>query len=449
MNHVLVRTLTTVAWLALPAGAVHLIFGADAGWSVFAGELLILLGYHVRNLHRLLDWLSRPDPGAVPGASGVWDDAFAFLHRRERRHTQERQRLGRLVVRYGQAGRALPDGVVILDAENRIEWCNEKAERRFGIDAKADIGQPITNLVRQPEFVEYMTAGDYARPIHLRTSRGSGLTLSVQIIPYDDSQKLLLARDITQAERLETMRRDFVANVSHELRTPLTVLAGFLETIRELRLDPDRARHYMGMMKDQASRMQRIIDDLLTLSTLESAPEPRDERIPTRRLLERLRADAEALSAGRHSIILDAQGDFDLLGVESEIAGALSNLVTNAVRYTHAGGEIRLVWSASGEGASFAVEDTGIGIEPEHIPRITERFYRVDRGRSRETGGTGLGLAIVKHALLRHQASLDIESEPGKGSRFTARFPGPRVVAAQPSSGVELTPQARSPAGPV
>ena len=416
---------------------MYLIFGADAGWAVFAAALLILLGYHARNLGRLLEWLRRPDPDAVPGTIGIWDDAFAFLHRRERRHKQKRKRLRRLVVRYGQAGRALPDGVVVLDADNRIEWCNEKAERRFGIDSQTDAGQPITNLVRQPEFVDYVAIADYARPIELRTGRGAGLTLSVQIIPYDDSQKLLLARDITQAERLETMRRDFVANVSHELRTPLTVLVGFLETVRELRLDPDRARNYMGMMEDQAGRMQRIIDDLLTLSALESAPEPpREERIPMQRLLERLRADAEAISAGRHRIILDAQGDFDLLGVESEIAGALSNLVTNAIRYTPAGGEVRLRWRASREGASFAVEDTGIGIEPEHIPRITERFYRVDRGRSRETGGTGLGLAIVKHGLLRHQASLDIESEPGKGSRFTARFPERRVAAAQPSSGV-------------
>jgi len=416
---------------------VRAIFGADAGWALFAVGLLVLLAYHVRNLGRLLGWLGGPDTGVVPSANGAWDDAFAFLHRRERRHHQERQRLGRLMVRYGQAGRALPDGVVILDAENRIEWCNEKALNRFGIDAKADAGQPITNLVRQPEFVEYIAAGDYSRPLRLRTARGAGLTLSVQVIPYDDSQKLLLARDITQAERLETMRRDFVANVSHELRTPLTVLVGFLETVRELRLDPERARNYMGMMEDQAGRMQRIIDDLLTLSALESAPEPpRDEQIPTRRLLERLRADAEALSAGRHRVTLDAQGEFDLLGVESEIAGAFSNLVSNAVRYTPAGGEIRLVWRASAQGASFAVEDTGIGIEPEHIPRVTERFYRVDRGRSRESGGTGLGLAIVKHALLRHQASLEIASEPGRGSRFTAQFPPGRAVDAQWSSGV-------------
>ena len=439
MNSVLLRTLTIAAWLAIPALIGRLAFGADAGWALFAGGLLILLGYHARNLHRLLDWLRRPDPGEVPEASGVWDDAFAVLHRRERHLSQERQRLARLVVRYSQAGRALPDGVVILDGDNRIVWCNGKAEARFGIDGSTDVGQPIANLVRQPEFVKYLAEGDYAGPVQLKIGRGAALTLSVQVIPYDDAQKLLLARDITQAERLENMRRDFVANVSHELRTPLTVISGFLETVRDLKLDPDRARHYMGMMADQASRMQRIIDDLLTLSTLESAPQPPWEReVRMEVLLASLIADAEALSGGRHRISLDAQSGWDLLGAESEIAGALRNLVTNAIRYTPDGGEIRLIWRASKAGASFAVEDSGIGIEAEHIPRLTERFYRVDNSRSRESGGTGLGLAIVKHALLRHQASLQIESVPGKGSRFSVQFPARRVTAHHPSSGVTV-----------
>jgi two-component system phosphate regulon sensor histidine kinase PhoR len=227
------------------------------------------------------------------------------------------------------------------------------------------------------------------------------------------------------------MRRDFVANVSHELRTPLTVLVGFLETVRELKLDPQRSRDYLNLMAEQGRRMQRIIDDLLTLSTLESAPEPpHEERVDVASLLERVRGEAEGLSAGRHRIVLDAAPGFDLLGTESEIASAFGNLASNAVRYTPAGGEVRLLWHASEKGAEFAVEDTGAGIEPEHIPRLTERFYRVDRGRSRETGGTGLGLAIVKHALARHQATLEIESTLGTGSRFTARFPARRVVPA-------------------
>ena len=229
MHSVIAQTLTAVFWLALPAVIVRLAFGADAGWTVFSAGLFILLVYHARNLQRLLAWLRARDPGDVPGASGVWDDAFAALHRRERRRTQERQNLAQLVVRYSHAGRALPDGVVILDAQNRVVWCNEKAVARFGIDAETDVGQPITNLVRQPEFVQYLAAGDYSRALRLRSSRSAGLILAIQVVPYDDAQKLLLARDVTQAERLETMRRDFVANVSHELRTPLTVLAGFLD----------------------------------------------------------------------------------------------------------------------------------------------------------------------------------------------------------------------------
>jgi two-component system phosphate regulon sensor histidine kinase PhoR len=321
--------------------------------------------------------------------------------------------------------------VAILDSEYRIVWCNDSCEAHFGINAEADIGQPITYLVRQPEFVEYVNAADFSKPMQLKTGRDS-LVLSVQFVPYVDSQRLLLSRDITQGIRLETMRRDFVANVSHELRTPLTVLVGFLETMRELKLDPERSRDYLNLMAEQGRRMQRIIDDLLTLSTLESAPEPpRDERVDMALLLSRIHGEATALSAGRQRVTLDAEQGFDLLGTESEIASAFGNLASNAVRYTPQGGEVRLIWRSSQKGAEFTVEDTGVGIESEHIPRLTERFYRVDRGRSRETGGTGLGLAIVKHALARHQATLEIESTPGVGSRFTARFPGRRVVPAR------------------
>ena len=250
-----------------------------------------------------------------------------------------------------------------------------------------------------------------------------------------DAQKLLLSRDVTRLDKLETMRRDFVANVSHELRTPLTVLSGFLETIKELQLDPQRSRDYLNLMAEQSKRMERIVDDLLTLSTLESAPNPSlDERVPVVPLLERLRIDGVALSGGKHRIVVDAEFDtkagFDLLGADSEIASAFGNLVTNAIRYTPDGGEVRITWHASADEAEFAVIDSGIGIAPEHIPRLTERFYRVDRGRSRATGGTGLGLAIVKHVLSRHQATLDITSEAGRGSRFVARFPARRIVPA-------------------
>jgi two-component system phosphate regulon sensor histidine kinase PhoR len=285
--------------------------------------------------------------------------------------------------------------------------------------------------VRSPVFLEYLAAGDHASAPAIRVPAGKATVLSLKIIPYGEAQKLLLVRDVTQAERLETMRRDFVANVSHELRTPLTVLVGFLETVRELKLDPQRTLDYLGMMQEQAGRMQRIIEDLLTLSQLESAPAPASGRVRVAPLLERVRADAQALSGGRHRILLEAQAGPDLLGSESELASAFGNLATNAVRYTPEGGEIRLQWREEASGPTFAVQDTGVGIAPEHLPRLTERFYRVDRGRSRETGGTGLGLAIVKHALARHQATLEIESKPGQGSRFIVRFPAQRAVPAQ------------------
>ena len=270
----------------------------------------------------------------------------------------------------------------------------------------------------------------------IRAPIAQGLVLDLRLVPYGEAQKLLLCRDVTHAERVETMRRDFVANVSHELRTPLTVLVGFLETVRELKLDPSRVRDYLGMMREQASRMHRIIEDLLTLSVLESAPPPPSERVRVAPLLERLRADAAALSGGRHAVSLEGSPRVDLLGSEGELASAFGNLISNAIRYTPPGGKVAIHWREDDGGASLTVEDTGLGIAPEHLPRLTERFYRVDRSRSRETGGTGLGLAIVKHAVARHQASFDIDSKLGAGSRFTVRFPPQRTMpaAAAPSA---------------
>ena len=428
MSNILVRTAIAVAFLSILAFGTGVIFGREWGWSFLALLLLVLLLHHARHLYLLRRWASSSLAESVPEGTGAWEEVFTLLYRRQRAEIEQRRKLAHSLARSRQAGRALPYGVAILDAECRIVWCNDSCETHFGIDAESDVGQPITYLVRQPEFVEYVTAEDFSKPIQLKTAR-DGLVLSVQFVPYVDSQRLLLSRDITQGIRLETMRRDFVANVSHELRTPLTVLVGFLETVRELKLDPERSRDYLNLMAEQSKRMQRIIDDLLTLSTLESAPEPpRDERVDIALLLSRIHSEAGALSGGRQRITLDVEPGFDLLGAESEIASAFGNLASNAVRYTPQGGEVRLIWRGSQKGAEFIVEDTGVGIEAEHIPRLTERFYRVDRGRSRETGGTGLGLAIVKHALARHQAALEIESTPGVGSRFTARFPGRRVV---------------------
>jgi two-component system phosphate regulon sensor histidine kinase PhoR len=423
---------------ALGAAALLAGHAIDAlwGWAVLAAGLCALLAYYVRHLARLERWASQPAPGRVPEGSGVWDDVLAGLHRFERASAQREVELTEALARFRRAAQALPDGVVILDGSNRIEWCNRTAQTHLGIDARRDLGQPIADLIRDPQFIDYLAAGERAPPV--RVERGEA-SLELRVISFSRAQKLLLSRDTTQAERVETMRRDFVANVSHELRTPLTVLAGFLETVRDLPLDAQRARDYGAMMREQASRMQHIIEDLLALSTLESAPPPPEERVRVAPLLERLRADAEALSAGRHEISVDGTPARDLLGSEQELLSAFGNLVSNAVRYTPAGGKVRLIWREDEAGASFTVQDNGVGIAPEHIPRLTERFYRVDRSRSRETGGTGLGLAIVKHALMRHQASLEIESRPGAGSRFSVRFPALRLAEAP---GAAATPPA-------
>jgi two-component system phosphate regulon sensor histidine kinase PhoR len=445
MDRLLLRTVLMVALIALAAWLMGLLLGATAAWIAFSGGVVLLLFHHMKHVAALTRWLQRPVPGKVPVGDGVWDYIFSLLYRFERIKFRQQQQLAKTLVRFRQAARAHPDGVVILDADNRIEWCNDTAESHFDLDAESDAGQPVTNLMRQPEFVAYVESADYSQPLELRGTRGGSAIFSVQIIPYGDAQKLLLSHDITRLEKLETMRRDFVANVSHELRTPLTVMSGFLETIRELQLDPQRLRDYMSLMAEQGKRMEHIVDDLLTLSTLESAPGPSlDERIRIAPLLARLHREAEALSGGKHRIRIDAEAGFDLLGAENEIASAFGNLVTNAVRYTPDGGEIRIAWRATANEAEFAVNDSGIGIATEHIPRLTERFYRVDRGRSRATGGTGLGLAIVKHILNRHQATLDIKSEVGKGSRFAVMFTARRIVPEAASLLERVADDARS-----
>jgi len=421
-------TLASLASLAAVAVIAWAAAGAALGLSVFAAGLLALLVYHVRHLARFGRWVSHPVQGKVPEGAGSWDGVLAALHRFEREAAKREEMLADALARLRSAAQALPDGVVILDADHRIEWCNDNAAAMLGLDARADIGRPIANLLREPAFVDYLASPDHAGTPAFRAPIAQGLVLDLRLVPYGEAQKLLLCRDVTHAERVETMRRDFVANVSHELRTPLTVLVGFLETVRELKLDPSRVRDYLGMMREQASRMHRIIEDLLTLSVLESAPPPPVERVRVAPLLERLRADAAALSGGLHAVSLEGSPRVDLLGSEGELASAFGNLISNAIRYTPPGGKVAIHWREDDSGASLTVEDTGPGIAPEHLPRLTERFYRVDRSRSRETGGTGLGLAIVKHAVARHQASFDIDSKPGAGSRFTVRFPAQRTL---------------------
>ena len=408
---------------------------ADAQWAlaVVCIGLALLLARHVANLAALQDWLREPMAKPVPQGSGVWDEVLAGLYRFVRARIKHEEQLSSDLQRFRNAGLALPDGVVLLDAHGHIEWCNPIASQYLGLDEQRDLGQPLVNLVRHPDLAAYLERGEYAEPLTLRLARGEGRVLSLAITPYGEEQKLLLASDITLAEKVETMRRDFVANVSHELKSPLTVVAGFLETITdgELKLDEERRLGYLNMMREHTGRMQRLVEDLLTLSALEAGRGPGDEApVDVAALLAGVRDEALALSAGRHRIELKAEEPLALRANAQELRSAFGNLVSNAVHYTPAGGDIRLAWGRRGAQAVFSVSDTGPGIEPRHIPRLTERFYRVDHSRSRETGGTGLGLAIVKHVLTRHQATLEIESEPGRGSRFSAVFPARRVRSA-------------------
>ncbi len=407
-------------------------------WLLLApfAVVLALLIRHGVHLRRLIRWAGQPLGTPTPDAAGKWGDAFAALYRRSRMATEQRQQLHDALERFRQATQALPDGVALLNGNYFIEWLNGHAEQLLDLDNARDAGTPIINLVREPELAAYLQSGNYATSRLLKLVRKPGQSLNVQAIPFGQGRTMLLLRDVTQMERLETMRRDFVANVSHELKTPLTVVSGFMETLEDgwQEMSPDEIRHFLSLAREQAARMQRLIEDLLTLSALETDAPPPEERIDMAALLVEVREEATVLSAGRHQIVLTDEGPVALRGSTSEIRSAFGNLTSNAVRYTPVGGRIELHWQTNADGDPvFTVVDSGIGIDMQHIPRLTERFYRVDRGRSRETGGTGLGLAIVKHVLERHDARLSVESKPGAGSRFSAAFPVRRVVANQPA----------------
>lgn len=430
MSKPMIQTLALSLALGVPAAVIGVLIGPVYGLALFCAALALQLFVYLRNFSRLEAWVRDPSPDTTPQGGGIWDEVFARLHRHEKEMRAAIDRRDFDLRQVAAAGQAMVDGIVTLDADNRIGWCNRTAERQLGLDLRSDRGQPIANLVRQPAFVEYLSSGDYGRPLRMPSARDDDRVFSIFILPYSRSERLVQIQDVTQSERLDQTRRDFVANVSHELRTPLTILSGFLETLRELELDPADQERYLDMMAEQSERMQRIVQDLLALSTLESSPPPAAERVSMAPLLQKLLRDGQALSGGRHELVLVADDEAcDLFGAESELASAFGNLVSNAVRYTSPGGRIEIGWQRRGSSAEFSVTDNGIGIDPRHIPRLTERFYRADTGRSRETGGTGLGLAIVKHALSRHQVKLEIQSAPGAGSRFSALFPATRLAA--------------------
>ncbi len=448
MSHRLLRLGAVLAALALCAAG-----GVLVGWlsgSALSGLLCsAALGLGAMQLsdamkaNRLLAWLRSDAEAAAPGEVGVWGEigylAEKALHRREQRIEHEQQRLTQFLA----AVEASPIGVLLLDANHQITWCSRVAADHLGLDPKRDLAQPVTNLVRAPAFVEHMSAGPTAQPVRFPGPNGNRLSALVQ--PYGDGLQLVLTQDITERERTEAMRRNFVANVSHEIRTPLTVLAGFVETMSELPLSEAERKRVLGLMSAQAQRMQDLVADLLTLAQLEGSPRPPADRwVAVPELLERAKADATVLSAGRHELHFDAGADAQLAGNAAELQSALSNLVVNAVRYTPPGGRIEVRWSMADDGwGVLRVSDTGIGIAREHLPRLTERFYRVDGSRSRDTGGTGLGLSIVKHVVQRHGGEIDIQSEPGKGSSFRLLLPPSRVRRAlpltQPQAGVEAS----------
>jgi two-component system, OmpR family, phosphate regulon sensor histidine kinase PhoR len=453
------RLSTFLVFLALGAASG---FWLNREYGMLAGVGCASVAWFVWDLSRglrVLRWLRSGDTAGAPVMQGVWGEVADRMRRLLRQREQRAQESDARLQAFLAAMQASPNGVVLLDRAGRIEWCNETAAAHFGFDAQRDLLQHIGNLVRDPGFAAYHASSDYVGDVIVE-GRGSSaarpVRVSAHLHPYGDGRKLLLSRDVTALEQAEAMRRDFVANVSHEIRTPLTVLSGFVETLRTLPLnDADRQR-YLGLMAQQAARMQTLVNDLLTLSRLEGSPPPGlGEWVRLDGLLLQCEQEALALSASlakgpgaahdvRFSEAHGAAAGCEVAGIHGELFSAISNVVSNAVRYTLAGGVITVQWQPMADGsAALLVRDTGPGIAPEHLSRLTERFYRVDRSRSRESGGTGLGLAIVKHVLQRHGAQLRIESTPGTGSTFTMTFPAARVRRLPPAQrlvpGVSVT----------
>jgi two-component system phosphate regulon sensor histidine kinase PhoR len=442
------RIATFLMSSALVAGLANWFFGwAWVGWGAWIGALA-WLALDAWRANRLLNVLRQGGASLQSRGAGIWGELAErirkLLREREQATRQAQERLQEFLAAF----QASPNGVVLVDEQGRIEWCNQTAAAQFGIDAERDVLQHLANLVRDPAFVAYLASWNYSRDVvidatHARGRTGQPMRLSVQVHPYAGNRRMLLSRDITAVEQAEAMRRDFVANVSHEIRTPLTVLAGFVETLQNLPLDAEERARYLGLMAQQSHRMETLVNDLLTLSRLEGSAAPTlSQWTRVRGLMAQCEDEGRGLSSRLapstgHRLSFSVEGDVEVAGVPTELQSAMSNLLSNAIRYTPGGGEVTVTWRALPDGrGEYAVRDSGPGIAAEHIPRLTERFYRVDRSRSRETGGTGLGLAIVKHIAQRHGAELRIESTPGTGSRFALVFPVTRLREARRAAGL-------------
>jgi two-component system phosphate regulon sensor histidine kinase PhoR len=413
------------------------VLGAAVGWFAgsvqfgIVGSFGLYLAWNLWQLRELHFWLQHRSVADPPDAHGVWGDVVAQVVRLHRRKRFHKERLTRLFRELRRSTAAMPDGVVMLDPQGEIVWFNRKAAELLDLSRRVDLGLRIDNLVRHPVFVQYLHGGQYANPVIVRVDTPAERHLAFQLISYGEDQRLLMLRDVTREVRLEQMRKDFVANASHELRSPLTVVAGYLEAFGA---DPGLGELAapVAEMRRQTDRMTRIIEDLLELSRFEANDGPiKGAPIDVAAMAALLRKDVLARSVHPRQVDVSIESVWRLLGDEAMIQSAFSNLVDNAAKYTPAEGSMLIRWWTDESGAHFSVRDTGPGISSEHIPRLTERFYRVDPGRSRETGGSGLGLAIVKHALHRHGGRLEIESIEGRGSTFTCHFPPDRVMEAR------------------
>lgn len=416
-----VPALLRLASLFVAAGVIWWMGGLVAGLTAALLGMIVVLVSQLRYLQQLGNWLDDPQSGKLPDGWGAWTDVFARLYRLRREDERHQSELAEWLARFRQAMSLLPEGVAIMDDVLFLEWCNPAAERHLGLTLERDKGLRVTNLVRHPDFIDYIILGRYEQPLTLSFR---GRKIECRIIPFENRRQILVTHDATDTERIEAMRRDFIANASHELRTPLTVIVGFLEiAMSDPCMDAATRSAHLKLMTEQGGRMQRLIEDMLTLSRLESDEFPlRRERVDIAALVESVAAEARALSGGRHEIAVSVDGP-DVMGSVEELRSAFANLASNAVRYSPEGGRIELSWKRGEDDLQFSVKDSGIGIDPQHISRLTERFYRVDKSRSRETQGTGLGLAIVKHVLLRHGGRVKICSKPGEGSTFTASLP--------------------------
>lgn len=440
MDHRLRRVWRRLAGRLLLIAAAAFGLGSLVGWGwpALTAALAVLLAYHLIKLHRLHAWLLSGQQQPPPERFGLWYELHELLRRRNRASRARKLRLLRLLRIFREAAEALPDAMIYLRADQRILWFNSAATRLLGLHHPRDIGAGITHLLRSPRVVDWLQAGASEPLFDVPAPDDDRRRLGFRLIRYGNvDQQLLIVRDISHLAHLEQVRRDFVANVSHELRTPLTVLHGYLDL-----LEPDDAPELAPMlleMRAQSTRMTRIVEDLLTLSRLEAGEGLQEERVRMDVMLGTLAREARALSQGAHHVVVQQQCHDDLLGSTKELHSAFSNLVTNAIRYTPAGGTVSIGWRREGDRLLLDVIDTGHGIPAHHLPRITERFYRVSTSRSRESGGTGLGLSIVKHVLALHDARLDIDSEVGRGSRFSCVFPGTRAL---PPAAREIEPAA-------